>query len=129
MQDRQLLAKLSRAKSSGSSFLEEAPLGIVVCADPAKSDAWVEDTSIASTYLLLAAEALGLGACWIQIRKRSRSDGQTSESYVMEALGIPRILSVESIIAAGYPAEEREPRRLEELTYGKISFERYGEKR
>jgi nitroreductase len=129
VQDRALLAKLSRAKSSGSSFLEEAPLGIVVCADPAKSDAWVEDTSIASAYLLLAAEAMGLGACWIQIRKRSRSDDQTSESYVMETLGIPRILSVESIIAAGYPAERPKPRSLEELVYGKISFERYGEKR
>lgn len=129
MQDEELLRRLSRAKSSGSSFLAEAPLGIVVCGDPAKSDAWVEGTSIASTYLLLAAEAMGLGACWIQIRKRSHSDTQTAERYVMETLGIPKIFSVESIIAVGHPAERPVPRRLEELVYDKISFERYGEER
>ncbi|VAX32202.1 Nitroreductase, partial [hydrothermal vent metagenome] len=43
-----LLEKLSKAKKHGSSFLNNAPLGIVVCADPAKCDVWIEDASIAS---------------------------------------------------------------------------------
>jgi len=46
--DRNLLAKLSAAKPHGSTFLKDAPLGIVVCADPEKSDVWVEDASIAT---------------------------------------------------------------------------------
>lgn len=70
--DRSLLEKLSRAKSYGSSHLKNAPLAIVVCADPAKCDVWIEDSSIASTFIQLAAESLGLGNCWIQIREKAR---------------------------------------------------------
>ena len=40
--DRSLLANLSAAKPHGSTFLKDAPLGIVVCADPQKSDLKVE---------------------------------------------------------------------------------------
>jgi nitroreductase len=56
-----LLEKLSSAKMHGSEFLKNAPLGIVVCADEDKCDVWVEDCSIASTFIFLASESLGLG--------------------------------------------------------------------
>ncbi len=46
-----LLVKLSNAKIHGSQFLKNAPLGIVVCANPKKCDVWVEDCSIASTFI------------------------------------------------------------------------------
>ena len=49
--DQSLLEKLSRAKPHGSAFLKDAPLGIVVCADPETSDVWVEDASIAAIFL------------------------------------------------------------------------------
>jgi len=49
--DRTRLADLSRSKEHGSSFLKNAPLCIVVCADPEKSDVWVEDASIASIFI------------------------------------------------------------------------------
>ena len=68
--DRDLLKTLSTTKKHGSSFLRNATLGIVVCADEKKSDVWVEDASIASIFIHLAAESIGLGSCWIQIRKR-----------------------------------------------------------
>ena len=60
--DSQLLAKLSKAKPHGSSFLGDARLGIVVCADPEKSAVWIEDASIATIFIQLAAESLGLGS-------------------------------------------------------------------
>src|SRR5574340_493146 len=66
--DPQLLSKLSEAKEHGSGFLQNAPLGIVVCADSAKSDVWVEDCSIAAILVQMVAQSLGLGSCWIQIR-------------------------------------------------------------
>jgi len=65
--DQGLLEKLSKAKPHGASFLKNAPMGIVVCADPEKCDVWVEDASIASIYIHLATESIGLGSCWIQI--------------------------------------------------------------
>ena len=66
--ERDSLEKLSSAKIHGSEFLKNAPLGMVVCADEDKCDVWVEDCSIASTFIFLASESLGLGSCWIQIR-------------------------------------------------------------
>src|SRR4030042_1604382 len=59
--DKDLLEKLSRSKQHGSAFLQNAPLGIVVCADPEKCDVWIEDASIASIFIHLAAASLGLG--------------------------------------------------------------------
>ena len=46
VQDRATIEGLAAAKTHGSSFLRHAPLAIAVCADPAKSDVWVEDAAI-----------------------------------------------------------------------------------
>jgi nitroreductase len=70
VEDPALLAALSRAKKHGSSFLKGASLGIVVCADAAQCDVWIEDCSIASILVQMTALSLGLGSCWIQIRLR-----------------------------------------------------------
>ncbi len=60
VRDKATLESLSKAKPHGASFLKDVSLAIVVCADPEKSDIWVEDTSIASAFILLAAESIGL---------------------------------------------------------------------
>ena len=121
-----VLGKLSSAKIHGSEFLKNAPLGMVVCADEDKCDVWVEDCSIASTFIFLASESLGLGSCWIQIRERMHSETLTSEAYVSDVLNIPPKLKVESIIAVGYPAETKPPHKKEELQYEKIYLDQYG---
>jgi nitroreductase len=121
-----VLDTLSRAKTHGSSHLRNAPLGIVVCADPDKSDVWVEDCSIVSAFLLLALESLGLGGCWIQIRKRLHNDDVSSEAYVSDVLGLPEGYRVESIIAAGYPAEKLRPHDKSSLQYEKVFVNAYG---
>ena len=123
---RDLLKKLSDAKMHGSEFLKNAPLGIVVCADPDKCDVWVEDCSIASTFIFLASESLGLRSCWIQIRERMHDESLTSEAYVAKVLGIPSKLKVESIIAIGYPDEKKPPHKKEELQYEKVYHNQYG---
>ena len=124
--DRDLLEKLSKAKAHGASFLKNAPLGIVVCADPEKCDVWVEDASIASIFLHLAAESLDLGSCWIQIRMRMHDQTKTAQEYVQELLNIPGNLNVESMIAIGYPAESKPPHRKENLPYEKVYYNEYG---
>ena len=77
--DPDLLETLSRAKPQGAKFLKNAALGIVVCADANKTDVWIEDASIASIYIHLAAVSLGLGSCWIQIRKRMHDQNKRWE--------------------------------------------------
>jgi nitroreductase len=124
--DKGLLEKLALAKPHGSSFLKNAPLGFVVCADPEVSDVWVEDTSIATIIIQLAAESMGLGSCWIQIRKRMHDEIKSAETYVSEILNIPENLCVESMIAVGYPDERKPSHRKEDLQYEKVYRDAYG---
>ena len=124
--DRELLKKLARAKPHGSSFLSNAALGVVVCADPTRSDVWVEDASIATIFLHLAAEALHLGSCWIQIRKRTHTDGTTAEAFIAKTLNLPSHLAVEAIVAIGHPAEKKPPHGKGTLQHEKVFLNHYG---
>jgi nitroreductase len=124
--DQAVLDKLSKAKPHGASFLKNAPLAIVVCANPEKSGVWVEDASIAATFIQLAAESIGLGSCWIQLRERMHDHEKTSGAYVSELLQIPDGMRVECIIALGYADESKPPHRKEKLDYYKIHKGLYG---
>ncbi len=122
------IGRLALAKPHGSAFLAKAPLAVVVCADPEKSDVWVEDASIATLIVHLAAADLGLGSCWIQIRKRFHEADRSADQYVASLLEIPAPLTVEAMVAVGYPAEQKPPRPFETLDFDKIGFERHGKK-
>lgn len=126
--ERELLERLSMAKPHGSSFLKNAPLAIVVCGDPEKCDVWIEDCSIASVLIHLAAESIGLGSCWIQMRERMHSEIKSSSEYISELLNLPSNLDVESIIAVGYPDEEKPGHSKGKLQYEKIHWNVYGKK-
>jgi nitroreductase len=125
---KEILARLAQAKPHGATFLKNAALAIVVCADPGKCDVWVEDCAIASILLHLAATDLGLGSCWIQIRLRDHDAHQTAQDYVADLIGLSEGLVVESIIAIGYPAEQQTGHLRSSLDDTKVSFERYGQK-
>jgi nitroreductase len=127
--DRDLLTDLAESKAHGTSFLRNAPLAIVVCADPEKSDVWVEDASIATTFIHLAAASLGLGSCWIQVRARSHSAHKTSTAFIAEKLALPPSMEVEAIVAVGYPAEHPIPHPRETLLFERISYNRFGARR
>ena len=124
--DKNLLSQLSFSKMHGSAFLSNAPLGIVVTADQNQSDVWIEDTSIASTFIMLTAHWLGLGSCWIQIRKRMHSETKTAEEYIREILKIPENINVLSIIALGYPDEEKMPKSENKLLYERVFYNSFG---
>jgi nitroreductase len=117
-----LLEKLSRAKPHGASFLKNAPLGIVVCGDPQISDVWIENSSIASIYIHLAAASFDLGSCWIQIRERQHDDTRSAEAYIADVLGLPANLRVLSIIAIGHPDESKAPHPRDALAYDRVFF-------
>ena len=124
--DKQLLAKLAEAKPHGSGFLAGARLGIVVCVDPEKSGVWIEDASIATIYLHLAAASMGLGSCWIQIRERMHDDTQSAGAYIAEVLNIPSNLKVTTMVGIGYPAEQKASHKRDALQDEKIFLNRYG---
>lgn len=118
--DTAALHSLSTAKAQGGEFLSGAPLAVVVLGNPEISDVWVEDASVATTQLLLQAEDLGLGACWIQIRDRKDADGGDAEENVRRILGIPPHLRVLNIVAVGHKGMERKPFNEERLLWEKV---------
>ena len=127
--DKTLLEKLSVAKPVGAAFLKDAPAAVVVCADPSVSGLWVEDCSIVAVTMQYAAHALGLGSRWAQMKGNSFSEGKTSTQYIAELLCLPVNLTVQCIIAVGYPGEEMVPYKKEELRFDKVSYNRYGSKK
>jgi nitroreductase len=102
-------------------FIEEAPVVIVACADWNRSGQGygsrginlycIQDTAAAVQNILLAAVALGLGACWV---------GAFQEDMVRIVLGIPKELRPVVIVPVGRPAEKPNPpykRSLEEIVH------------
>lgn len=128
VQDPATIDALSKAKPHGATFMKNAPLAIVVCADPQKCDVWVEDASIASILLHLAATDLGLGSCWVQIRLREHDSSKMAEEYISDLLGLQEGLVVEAIIAIGYPKEEKTGHAKDSLLYERVHYEKFGQK-
>ena len=95
VEDKEMLAKLSVCKPAGAAFLKDCALAVVVLANVMESDVWVEDASIASIYMQLQAEDLGL-------------------------LDVPYQLDVLSIIGIGYKDQERKPFDESHLQWEKI---------
>ncbi|WP_319370714.1 nitroreductase family protein [uncultured Ilyobacter sp.] len=120
------LEKLSKAKPAGGQFIKDAPVAVVVLGDSQKSDTWIEDGSIALTFMQLEAEEQGLKSCWVQIDKRPSEDGRGADAITREILGIGDNLKVLAILAMGYPAQERPPYTEEDMEFSKIHYNSYG---
>ena len=124
--DRETLEKLAASRGGPSKSLANAPLAIVVVINPELSNVWIEDASIISTVIQLIAESLGLGSCWIQSRERfTQADENVLVSdYIREVLDIPENYFVESMIAIGYPDEEKSPHEIN-LNSENIHYNRF----
>ena len=109
------------ATGRGGGMVRKAPLAIVVCGDMNKAldgdarDFWVQDVSAATENILLAANALGLGAVWTGAYPiAERVDG------ISEALDLPANRVPLAVILVGYPNEKPEPKdkwKPENITY------------
>ena len=127
--EKALLEKLSVAKPQGAAFVKDAPVAVVVCGDPSASGLWVEDCSVAAVTMQYAAHTLGLGSRWAQIKGNNFKEGTTSTQYIAQLLGLPENLTVQCIIALGYPGEEMTPYKRNELRFDKVNYNRYGQKK
>jgi len=123
--DNDLLSQLSLCREHGSAFLEGTPLAIVVAADKEACDVWIEEASIVAILIQLAAQDLGLGSCWIQVRERFQTEQKKTEDYIKDVLSIPGQYAVECIIAIGYPDEVKKPHEENELRYDRIHLNQF----
>jgi nitroreductase len=100
-----LAAELPFAKMAA-----EAPAAIVACAVPARAyegkiEYAVIDASLACENLLLAADALGLGAVWTALYPQAQH-----EAVARRLLGIPEGIVALALIPVGRPRGETRPK-------------------
>jgi len=99
VRDREVRVRLGEA-ANGQSFVGEAPLVIVACAETdghvmsCGQPSYPIDVAIALDHISLAAVELGLGTCWI---------GAFNEKKVKEILGVPDEIRVVELMPLGYP--------------------------
>lgn len=106
LRDRLLLNKIADFHPH-AKMLYEAPLAIVVCCDRNLIKCewfWPQDCSAATQNILIAARAKGLGSVWCGVYPRQELvDGMSM------LLNLPEHIIPFSLIAVGYPAEEKPP--------------------
>lgn len=107
-------------KNPGITALLQAPVIIVLCANPAESENWQDkdfsmlDAGLAMEHLVLAATDQGLATCW---------QGLFDEERLHEVLGVPPEFRIVALTPLGYPDQERNPRprkALGEIAFGEI---------
>lgn len=118
--DKQKLSHLSKCHQY-SAWLADAPLGIALVGDPERGKYWLEDCCCAAENLWLAATDMGLGVAWGAVfQNGDAAESERRESFVREALGIPKKFRVVALLGLGYPAEEpkiKEMRKFEEIVH------------
>lgn len=125
VRDKQTLEHLSRCRTAGAGMLAKADCAIVVVADEAKCDVWIEDCSIAMANMHLMADALGLGSCWVQGRLRQAPDGRDTEDYIRSLLHYPECCRLEAMLSLGVAASHPAPRALDSLDWSKVHKETF----
>lgn len=123
--NRQILEQLVTVKPHGTSFFGTAPLAVVIAADPIVSDVWIEDSSVAATFVQMAAEELGLKSCWAQLRLRQHNDSISASEYVRTLTNLPEGMEVPMVIAIGYPAEQKPGHAESSLMFDRIHTNRF----
>jgi nitroreductase len=95
--DRAMRLRLTTAADHGQQIALAPVCVAVLCKE---SPFYLEDGAAASQNLLVAAHALGLGACWVAGDKKPYAD------EVRELLGAPAGYRLVSLVTLGYAAEQ-----------------------
>jgi len=104
--------KIKQQLSQGNwnQFIKDSSFTIVACGD--KDNQWATiDVTIALENMVIAAEAQGVGSCWV---------GDFKEEEVKKLLNIPDNLKIICQVSFGYPAEKprsRTKKSIEEIVH------------
>ena len=124
--DRDQLNALATA-NRGTGMAAKAPLAIVVCGDMQKTlpgvgqGFWVQDCSAATENILLAANALGLGAVWTGLYPN-----EERAKAVRDVVKAPEHIVPLCTIVIGHPAEQPKPK--DKWKPENVSYNKFGEK-
>lgn len=96
------LKEIAAISEHGKHIAQAAACIAVVCAD---TKYYVEDGAAATQNILVAAWALGIGACWVA------GDKKVYANQLRDLLGAPTTHKLLSLIPLGYPAAIPEPKK------------------
>ena len=122
LKDEKSINRYAASNKFHADDIKKTPLFIFVCADTTRmsegqgKELWVQDCSAVSENILLAAHALGLGACWTTIYPIQKKVAGISRTLKLPANLIPL-----NGIIIGYPDEPEEPKNKwdeKKITYG-----------
>jgi nitroreductase len=110
----------------GGKMLSTATLAIVVCGDldaafESQLSFMLQDCSAAVENLLLAAHALGLGACWVGVHPN-----ENAVRRLKDLLKLPSAVIAMAVISLGLPGEDAGPRTRFNRDY--VHFENWEDK-
>jgi nitroreductase len=120
IRNREELARISEIQRYHKP-IGRAACCIIVCGDEsiqANHDLLLNDCSAATQNILLAVHELGLGAVWCGV-----TTGSDVTGYLKDKLPLPQSVVPISLVALGYPAEER--KSDERFETSKIHFEKW----
>ena len=124
--DREQLNALAAA-NRGTGMAAKAPLAIVVCGDMQKTlsgvgqDFWVQACSAATENILLAANALGLGAVWTGLYPN-----EDRAKAVRDVVKAPEHIVPLCVIVIGHSADNPTPK--DKWKPENVSYNKFGEK-
>lgn len=101
-----------------AKMLAGARVAIIVCGDSIRSSYWYLDCSVATENILLAAEALGLGAVWT-----AAYPYEDRMNVVRKYTNLPENILPLCVIPVGYPEGVQSPKDKFDET--KIHYEKY----
>ncbi len=98
--DKTLKQQLSQGR--WNRFIADSAVTIVGCGDQKSAPKWYRiDVTIALQNMVIAAQAQGVGSCWI---------GDFVEEDVKKLLDIPEKYRIIALLSMGYPAEQPKPK-------------------
>ncbi len=122
LKEKKDIEKYAASNKYHAEDIRKTPLFIFVCADTTRMtegqgrELWVQDLSAASENILLAAHAMGLGACWTTVYPI-----QKKVQGISRTLKLPANLIPFNGIIIGYPDEPLQPKDKwdeKKITYG-----------
>lgn len=125
IRNKESLRKIADILPNGK-MIADAAVGIIVCGDINRAhdkqlSYLLQDCSAAIENILIAAHALGLGACWLGVHPREqRIEG------IRKIFRIPDDIIPVACIAIGVPGEEKPPRTRYNEDF--VFYERWGNK-
>lgn len=94
-------------------WLNQTAAAVVLIGNPAVSKYWLQDATIAASFLWLAAVDNGLGAAWGAVyHSEDAEESARRENHVRTHLNIPEEYRVVAIIGLGYAAAGPKPKTM-----------------